>query len=436
MPNGIRIKKVTIKNLKGIRDSSITTNADFMNISFSDIVGIHGQNGSGKSTFINSISLLKNLLEGTKLPSNSLFLMNNQSSQIILEYEFLGFNEYGEYFLKYCVALEYGATHLMVVKESLEVRENELRRKYKNLISKDGDLLVLKTKEIQDINTRVYKNIVQQNNASKNESTSFIFREEVLKELFKKIQIEDIRIIEILTHTFLNNLYIISDGSKHSSHTLNPINNEGQNTPCFLCSDNLIPNEQYREILISIEQINTLLCKIIPGLFIIIEEEGVSETPGGELGTKFQLFSKRHDIKLPLALESLGILKIIKILSGIISVYNNPCAVVVIDNIDSNLFEYFYGELIDKINISGKGQFIFTAHTLRDLQILNNKNLWFTTSNPTDKFFQLKGVKELSNKREMYIRQLANNLQVDNLYESVSNEELLTAFEETVKSKA
>ena len=64
----IRLVSMTIDNLKNIehgRINFINTRKDYK----SSLLGIYGQNGSGKTALIDAISILKLLLTGQKLPS-------------------------------------------------------------------------------------------------------------------------------------------------------------------------------------------------------------------------------------------------------------------------------------------------------------------------------------------------------------------------------
>ena len=71
-PNGpnpatIRIKKVIIQNFKSVNHGEITFNCgrQFAQMNTdSDILGLYGQNGSGKTAFIDALSILESLMSG------------------------------------------------------------------------------------------------------------------------------------------------------------------------------------------------------------------------------------------------------------------------------------------------------------------------------------------------------------------------------------
>ncbi len=157
-----------------------------------------------------------------------------------------------------------------------------------------------------------------------------------------------------------------------------------------------MPESLYQTLVDVINQTNEVLSTIIPDLKIDIQKITEQMLDNGERGVQFEFLSNRAGRILPLRTESEGILKIIAILSALIAVYNKPNACIVIDELDSGVFEYLLGELLKIIEQTGQGQLFFTSHNLRILEVLSTKNLWFTTSNEHNRYIQLTGVKALT----------------------------------------
>ncbi|HFI0432278.1 TPA: AAA family ATPase, partial [Streptococcus suis] len=85
----IKLRELTIKHLK---------NVDYGNIKFWDnngfvnVLGIYGQNGSGKTTVVDAMEIIKQLIAGRPIPDNSLGIFNtdnekNELPSILIEIE-------------------------------------------------------------------------------------------------------------------------------------------------------------------------------------------------------------------------------------------------------------------------------------------------------------------------------------------------------------
>ena len=97
--------------------------------------------------------------------------------------------------------------------------------------------------------------------------------------------------------------------------------------------------------------------------------------------------SKREGMKeIPIRMESEGIIKIISILNALIQAFGNPSICLVIDELDSGIFEYMLGELLDIFKKSAKGQLLFTSHNLRALEMIDKESIMFSTTNPDNRY--------------------------------------------------
>lgn len=123
-------------------------------------------------------------------------------------------------------------------------------------------------------------------------------------------------------------------------------------------------------------------------------------------GKQFQMVSIRDGIKIPLQYESGGIRKIVACLGALIAAYNNESVLAVIDGFDSNIFEYLFGEIVSVFSDSGTGQFIFTSHNLRPLEVLGNHGIYLTTTDPNDRYAEYPYTKDTVNFRSKYLRDI------------------------------
>lgn len=111
----------------------------------------------------------------------------------------------------------------------------------------------------------------------------------------------------------------------------------------------------------------------------------------------------------------------------LIAVYNEKSFTIAIDEIDSGIFEYMLGELLSILGEGAKGQFIFTSHNLRPLEMLPAKYLCFTTSNPQNRFIKLQK-RGNSNLRDGYLRNIVLHLGKEEIYASTDKFQIERAF--------
>lgn len=434
----VRVKAIQLQNLKNVKQGSFVCNSTFDALEEADIIGFYGQNGSGKTAVVEAFSLLKNLLStslyGESLPKRAKNLLYAGQEYLQLSVQFLIQNEQGEFLVKYDVKLEVVEERLQVVHESLAYRENVKGRRYKEIISKNQEMLKLRTHTVHKLcqDDRVIL-LVAERMAATN-YTSFIFREELNDIYHKHLNHVEVKIIESLSKDFTRGLHVIDHiqyGLLIANITMPfsvHLENKRGNIPTEMHDTMLLSKSLYKTIEEVITQTNTVLASIIPGLKIKIQVISEQKLKTGEDGIRIEFLSKRGDTELPLRFESEGILKMISILSTLIAVYNNPNTCVIIDELDAGVFEYLLGELLVVLNEGGKGQLIFTSHNLRILEVLPVKCIWFTTTNEEERYIQLKGLKKHHNIRDEYLRAVQIGGQEHPLYEETSLYDIKRSF--------
>lgn len=418
----IKLINLDIKNIKNISHGELKKLSTFSNIEKSSIIGIYGQNGSGKTALVESLQVLKTLLSSKILPekSNNLIMFGQKESTI--EYEFIVKNLKGEFFIKYIVSLTQDKNQIIITKESIYYKENIENKRYKEIISVNQNTVCYRNNNVEKLDEEVRIKTLAQRIADYNVGKSFVFLEKVIDLLSKYLDETEKMLIDNITKNFNRDFHIIDDTNTGLilANVLMPLSFSKQDIrgriPYKLKGLMILPKEIFNPLKDVIKQINIVLCKIIPDLNIEINELGKETIETGEQGIRFELLSKKDKVKLPLRCESAGTLKLISILSLLIGVFNNPNALVIIDELDSGVFEYLLGEILSVINNFGKGQLIFTSHNLRVLEVLNKNNLWFTSVNPEKRFIQLKYVTNKSNMRDIYLRAVQLGGQEEELY--------------------
>ena len=173
----------------------------------------------------------------------------------------------------------------------------------------------------------------------------------------------------------------------------------------------------YPQVQSAIDAINVAMRSIVPNLRIELEKKMEIERPDGSKAIRVEVFAERDKKRFLMKFESEGIKRIVSILNYLISVYNNPGVCLVVDELDSGIFEYLLGELLGLMHREMKGQLIFTSHNLRILEKLDAKNIVCSTINPDNRYIRLAGIEKNHNKRDFYIRTITVGGQKEELYD-------------------
>ncbi|WP_301063297.1 ATP/GTP-binding protein [uncultured Dubosiella sp.] len=152
-------------------------------------------------------------------------------------------------------------------------------------------------------------------------------------------------------------------------------------------------------------QIHTVLKTIIPDLDIGLKNIEQVVDKNGDDGYSFEVMSSRNGVEIPLIHESLGIKKIIFMINMLVDCYNDPRINLFIDEMDSGVFEHLLGQLVEAFDQKAKGFLFFTAHNLRPLEKINYKELYFTTTDPENRYAKLSIVGN-NNPRNVYFHDL------------------------------
>ncbi len=183
---------------------------------------------------------------------------------------------------------------------------------------------------------------------------------------------------------------------------------------------NLVPREVFPFLEKTIRQINLLLASLIPGIRLEICNVSCRLTPQGGEGAQFELATLRDGERIPLMYESAGIKKIISICSNLVECYNREGSCLVVDELDSGIYEYLLGEYLEAVQERARGQLIFTSHNLRPLEVLDRKYLAFTTANPENRYVKASCMRDGENTRLSYLRALRLGGLRESLYDKTN----------------
>lgn len=456
----VRIESITIKNFKNVLKGTI--NFENKRKAYkSSVLGLYGQNGSGKTALIDAIQLLKFALCGNQIPNKYADYINVDEESAVLEYEFAMRYPEEEYKVWYQFGLKKvtdesasnaeeelstnATTRVELFDEvlsfSYESKEEKLR-KAPLIDTRVDELFAPKAKLVELVgdDKEQYMDLLVTKRLAKTMSRSFIFSRELVNQYRKNCENSIyMKLIEGLYSYAHRELFIIGTESI-GLISLNELplvfkyRNDKSETigrvMIFLDRPTLIPEESYNLVEKVMESMNIVLEQIVPGLKIGIVDLGAAMTKDGKIAKQIQLMSLKNSREIPFCYESEGIKKIVSILQLLIVVYNHPSVTVAVDELDGGVFEYLLGELLNIISEKGKGQLIFTSHNLRPLETIDKGFIAFTTTNPQKRYIRLTNVKGTNNLRDFYYRDIVLGEQSEQIYNPTNNFEIALAFRE------
>ena len=458
----VRIESIEIRNFKNVKYGIL----DFENNRKpynSSVLGLYGQNGSGKTALIDVLSLLKLALSGKTMPVNFADFVNIDAAFATLKYNFKVSNNEtkGEYAASYEFSIRKDRedsaqnvdnSNLMNEKYKATIFDEILSYSYKDDNTKVKLLPVVDTRT-EDVflpkskyttlvgnNKRTKTDLLSYKRLTSSTSRSFIFSRELLNILRQNCKEKyHLDLFEALIWFGNYELFII-DTADSGLITLNSLplaftyEEKGKASIGTLMiklnGATLIPQEAFDIVKNIVANMNIVLTQLVPGLTISVKDLGTELFPNGSIGSKIQLMSQKNSKEIPLQYESQGIKKIISVLQLLIVIYNKPSITVAIDELDSGVFEYLLGELLRIISEKGKGQLIFTSHNLRPLETLDRGFIAFTTTNPENRYIRLANIKTNNNLRDFYYRDIVLGEQSEAVYEPTNNYEIALAFRE------
>ena len=445
----VRIERIEIQGVKNVENGHI----DFLEYSsikkgifneFKSTTGIYGQNGSGKTTALETISIIKSILEGNKIRDDIQQYINidTDSAKILIDF-YISFGSENHSLVYY----ECEISKDDIIKEKLSLKKYNFEEKEWNnkitLFEYDNQNISPKTltsllSNDALIELKVIKSIKLGYSIIFNENSMKVFEKELNDKFNNFVML--IKALNIYAQAHLiviNNNHIGSSGL----FDLIPINIYlGENNIVHtgemifsLKGSNEIPINIYPLVEKYISQIDVVLHSIVPTLNLKIINKKSILTREGKEGYSFDIVSFRNNKTIPLEYESEGIKRIISITCALIAAYNNRSVGLFVDELDSGIFEYLLGELIEIFDESAKGQLVFTSHNLRALEKLDYKSIVFTTTNPNNRFMRLKGVKTNNNLRDLYFSNILLGGQNESLYDETANYEIKRAFRKAGK---
>lgn len=415
-----------------------------------EILGIYGQNGSGKTAIVDALYFLQKVMVGADLDQSLEDYMTIDSDAAEIFADFNIFMDGIVFEIGYTLSLRREEKEIVINRETLRAAKNENgirtnKTTFMDYQRNQTDAIFKPQKRLDEIleaNKEIKTDLIVARKMAEKSNCSYIFGEssrEIFCREYKNGFQQFSVIISSLFEFALKDLFVIRNTHSGviSANFVLPMAFRIENDNIGAKGDFAVPltepilvDEERKKLLETIvEQINIVLYTIIPGLQITIKNYGKQSLDNGEEGWKLELMSKREGMKeIPIRMESEGIIKIISILNALIQAFGNPSICLVIDELDSGIFEYMLGELLDIFKKSAKGQLIFTSHNLRALEMIDKESIMFSTTNPDNRYIHMKNVRESNNLRNMYIRSITLGGQSEQIYEETDSLKIARAF--------
>lgn len=471
----IRIASVTLENFKSVKHGEVILNCGRKFIPYgtqADILGLYGQNGSGKTALIEAISILKYLLSGQRIPDSYADCIDITADYAMLTFVFdFQYPHRDEYPTNNDIRKVVYSFKLARAEKS-EDEQDEIQQVFADsrfnrflptdlyrikifdeVLKSSGTVCGKKTILKPFLDTSVPGSYIEPKTRAKYlagsldaqkrvtlgvnkslaevQSRSFVFMSEMIS--FFRANSNYSPYYQMLAELRVWGKYylIVVDSKSTSSSSLNI------GLPVFLGEEPFVipvtksfpaPEEVYEELQKYFNSISLVLTQIVPGLNVGIKDYGQTLLSDGEEGRLIGLIANRHGVELPLRAESDGVIKLIATLYCLVSAYSQQSTTVAYDEFDASIFEYLLGEILQVMQDSGKGQFIFTSHNMRPLEVLSKDYIWFTTTDPNNRYTRLAGLGESNNLRRVYYREIAMQDHYDNLYSETKRNMIISAM--------
>lgn len=459
----VRIIKSEVKNFKNISFGEIK----YMNYSSvekkaqiekSDIIGIYGQNGSGKTAMVEVMDILKHVVSSREIPYKEYAgLLNDEGETSIITYFFLCIDE-RKYKVRYEIKLqtddEECRINIIFEKLTYWIRGSAWRGErdlfFYNPYYDSDQILEGEHPEFESNHINHFKEVgfikAVRNLAvycSQNHRSVF-FNKVVMKDISEDAdclgeEVENLfNVIRGLSQFARVNFHVVKVNQlgEINRNSVIPVNihRETEDSkiqdyfPLFMSGEGEIAKGDYDICLQAIKAINIALKAVIPNLQIELEKKSVIEHKDGLKYVQAEVYSNRNGKRFLTKYESEGIKRIISLMNYLIALYNLPEVCLVVDELDSGVFEYLLGELLGVLQGGAKGQLIFTSHNLRALEKMDSQNIVCSTANPENRFIRMSGIEKNHNRRDFYIRAIVLGGQKEELYEALDLYDIEYAF--------
>lgn len=442
----VRLYKSELSNFKNIRYGEIKyinyTNVESHGcLEPHDVFGIYGQNGSGKTALVDVLDVLQYVLSGREIPYEEFSGMLSVDVPAKLVTYFYIERSGQKYKVKYELELmcneeerriELGLECLTYWRRgavwkkgrSLEIR-NPFYRMEALFDGCEALLRMEPEKCLCDVSCLKAIQNLAVFCAQKNVS---LFFHDVMERQMMQVRADDSEeavfadVVKALCRFGRDSLHVVKQRRNVETE-------EGLISVLFAAGYLRISEAEFQWLQSVTDTVNTAVKALVPNLaveLLVVKEEPDKE---GHKRIHLNAFSVRGESRVWMKYEADGVRRMLSLLYDLVSVYNDPGVCLVVDELDSGVFEPLFGELVDALYGGAKGQLIFTANNLRGMEKLETRNIVCTTANPANRYTRLFGVEKTHNRRDFYMRALRTGGQKEALYCETESGSIGEAFE-------
>lgn len=433
----VRLISLTLDGIRNVSHGVITFDDTE---SGGSVTGIYGQNGSGKTSVIDAIDILRHLIGGQRLPEGSADSINADTHNATIT-ALYRIDDKETSYVEYVVNLTStpGGATAHVAGETLRMSHDPKRL---------GRPIISRT-HTRDTVTRlpgyVWRSLLSLDQirsdseffdrASQFDGMSFMFalhqeisrqpedNDRLLLEDFAELAAHTpglsthtitylndrltplIRLMRRLAEYSRNDVFVFTTRrSSMASYQYAPIvdTTTGQTILLDLLGSNLMTDDQLERLHAIIDTYNLLLPTLVPDLKLSLAEGPAPADDQGRHRTQVEVMSTRGSTTFPFRNESEGIIRIAMLLSLYVRAYNDPDTLVAIDEIDTGVYERLLGEILRQITSGIRGQLVFTVHNTHPLEILPGSCLRTTTVESDNRFSRVPRTRPTNNGRNVY----------------------------------
>ena len=416
----LRLAEITMKNFMGVEYGELTFSRlkrdwnDEEKFWKSNVIGIYGPNGSGKTAVVESLQLLRHIASIDSDPLSG-------------DYIRVGANAAELTFLFHCCSEEgpigksFRYSFSITEKDPFKI-ENELFQ----VIDETGKTInSLSTKGITENPTGFFKDFISSdqsisgsiNNASISNDRSAILQYDRIfpASLAKEARIAFHQFAEIIT-SHMDVLFddhakamLRNDSEEPSSIPLIPFSEFPYSLDlmdgCILRNSNIPDNEETdsEALLRQVGFLSDTLEVLAPDITLSVRNED----------NRLVMYVEKDDISIPFAKESYGIKKLVYLCCYLPVLFQSPGYMLIFDELDEGLFEHLLGSILLAIQDKAEGQLIFTAHNLRPLQNLEHGSIRFALlpndktgdkTKKTNQYSEINCLNKRNNLRDIYYK--------------------------------